>query len=84
MAVTPQEERKLVKEKQFFEKSVSYAKRYDVLKPQKDELVQEKRRIGKICADIRAQMDEYNETLDSINEEWKAQKLASQENPDEM
>lgn len=39
MAVTPQEERKLVKEKQFFEKSVSYAKRYDVLKPQKDELV---------------------------------------------
>ena len=33
MSVTPQEERKMIKEKQFFEKSVSYAKRFDVLKP---------------------------------------------------
>ena len=72
MSVTPQEERKMIKEKQFFEKSVSYAKRFDVLKPQKDELFTEKRRLGKIAADIRSQLDQYNETLDSMNDEWKA------------
>jgi len=82
--LNPEEERKYLKEISFLRKSLSYVERLDAIKPKKDEAYSKKKAALGARKKFGPQIRAIDETLDRMNEEYKASAALREEKKEDL